>query len=65
MGEGAAAEEHFKKVNGCSQSDFHREMQRANEEYLLRNKVEGWTTDFSWLQKTYGFLPDFSRPLKR
>ena len=64
VGEGELAEAHFKKVNACSQSDFHAELQRANEEYLKRNQVEGWTTDFSWLYETYGFLPDFSRPRK-
>ena len=61
LGGGAEAEEQFKKVNGCSQADFHAELQRANEEYLRRNKVEGWTTDFSWLEGRYGFLPDFTR----
>ena len=58
-GGGEEAEEHFKKVNGCSQSDFHSELARVNEEYLQRNKVEGWTTDFSWLKDNYGFLPHF------
>ncbi|MBQ9117648.1 MAG: HNH endonuclease [Clostridia bacterium] len=65
MGEGQAAEEHFKKVNGCTQSDFHAELRRANEEYARRNQVEGWVTDFSWLKETYGFLPDFLRKPQR
>ena len=64
VGEGELAEAHFKKVNACSQSDFHAELQRANEEYAKRNQVEGWTTDFSWLYETYGFLPDFTRAPK-
>ena len=53
VGEGEAAEEHFKKVNGCSQADFHAELRRVNEEYRRRNEVEGWTTDMSWLVKKY------------
>ena len=57
FGEGEEAMWHFVKVNGCTQSDFHAEMSRANEEYLRRNQVEGWTTDVSWLMETYGFLP--------
>ena len=61
MGEGQAVEEQFKKVNRCSQSDFHAELKRTNEEYLRRNQIEGWVTDFSWLKNTYDILPDFTR----
>lgn len=50
MGRGMEAMEHFMKVNRCSQMDFHAELAKANEEYLRRNKVEGWTTDISWLE---------------
>jgi hypothetical protein len=49
VGRGKDAEEHFKKVNGCSQSEYHAALAEMNEEYLRRNRIEGWTTDFSWL----------------
>ncbi|MBQ7879337.1 MAG: HNH endonuclease [Clostridia bacterium] len=49
MGRGADAMEHFMRVNDCSQMEFHAELQRANAEYIKRNKIENWTTDMSWL----------------
>ncbi|MBQ8429597.1 MAG: HNH endonuclease [Clostridia bacterium] len=54
VGRGAEAMEHFMKVNGVSQMDYHAALQDANEEYLRRNKVEGWVTDISWLQGRFG-----------
>ena len=54
FGGGDEAEAHFKKVNGCTQADFHAEMARVNEEYRRRNQVEGWTTDMTWLKEKYG-----------
>lgn len=59
MGGGDEAMWHFMKVNGCSQAEFHEALAKANEEYLRRNRVEGWVTDFSWLKEHYGFLPWF------
>lgn len=49
-GRGDEAMEWFMKVNECSQSEFHEALQKTNEEYLRRNRVEGWTTDISWLK---------------
>ena len=56
MGRGVEAMDHFMRVNGCSQMDFHAALAEANEEYLQRNKVEGWTTDISWLQNRYHII---------
>lgn len=53
VGRGTEAEEHFKRVNGCSQVEYHAALAAANEEYAKRNKIEGWATDFSWLDR-YG-----------
>lgn len=51
VGRGMDAMEHFMRVNGCSQSDFHAALGDANAAYLRRNKIEGWTTDVSWLAR--------------
>ena len=51
VGRGAEAMAHFMRVNGCTQMQFHAALAEANEEYLRRNKVEGWTTDVSWLAR--------------
>ena len=53
MGRGAEAMEHFMRVNGCSQMDFHAALGEANEAYRRRNQVEGWVTDISWLEKRF------------
>lgn len=53
MGKGAEAMEHFMRVNGCSQMDFHAALGEANEAYRRRNQVEGWVTDISWLEKRF------------
>lgn len=53
MGRGADAMEHFMQVNGCSQMEYHAALQKMNEEYLRRNKVEGWVTDISWLKEKF------------
>ena len=53
MGRGMEAMEHFQKVNNCSQMDFHAALQEANEEYIARNRVEGWVTDISWLKENF------------
>ena len=49
VGKGAEAEAHFREVNGCTQSEYHAALAEMNEEYLRRNRIENWTTDFSWL----------------
>jgi phage terminase large subunit GpA-like protein len=49
VGRGMDAMEHFMKVSRCTQSDYHLALKEANEEYLKRNKIENWVTDFSWL----------------
>ena len=54
FGRGEEVMEQFMKVNGCSQSEYHTALGEMNEEYLRRNKIEGWTTDFSWLINNYG-----------
>jgi len=53
VGRGGEAMEHFMKVNGCTQAEYHEELRRTNEEYLRRNRVEGWVTDISWLEKRF------------
>lgn len=53
VGRGAEAMEHFMKVNGCSQTEYHAALGEANEAYRRRNKVEGWATDISWLEKRF------------
>ena len=53
-GRGAEAMEHFMKVNGCTQSEFHEALGEANREYLRRNEAEGWVTDISWLKEKFG-----------
>ena len=54
VGEEADAMEHFMKVNRCSQMDYHAALAAANEEYRRRNKIEGWTTDITWLKNRFG-----------
>ena len=56
MGRGMDAMEHFMKVNNCSQMQFHEALQEANEEYLRRNKVEGWVTDITWLKNKFDIV---------
>ena len=53
MGRGVEAMEHFMKVNQCRQMDYHAALANANEEYFRRNRVEGWVTDISWLEKRF------------
>ena len=64
VGRGAEAEEHFCKVNGCTQSEFHAALAEANRVYLERNKTEGWTTDLTWLKDRFGFTPSFGGILR-
>ena len=53
IGRGMDAMEHFMRVNECSQSEFHAALAAANEEHLRRNRVEGWSTDISWLKDKF------------
>ncbi|MBQ7830807.1 MAG: HNH endonuclease [Clostridia bacterium] len=53
MGRGMDAMEHFMKVNGCSQMEFHAALSEANEAYCRRNRVEGWVTDVTWLENRF------------
>lgn len=52
MGRGAEAMEHFMKVNGCSQMDYHAALGEANE-WLRRTRNVEWTTDISWLKNKF------------
>ena len=54
MGRGVEAMEHFMKVNGCTQSEFHEALGDANRLYRKRNEVEGWVTDLSFLRERFG-----------
>lgn len=42
---------HFMKVNGCSYSDYRRELGKANEDHARRNKVPEWSLDLSYLRR--------------
>ena len=53
IGREREAMEHFKRVNNCSEMDYHAALAEANEEYFRRNRVEGWTTDISWLKDRF------------
>ena len=54
-GRGADVMEHFMRINGCTQMEYHEALESANEEYKQRNKVEGWVTDLQWLKEKFGF----------
>ena len=49
LGRGGQAEEHFKKVNGCTQSDYHAALDEANRIHRERSRYE-WMTDLSKLK---------------
>lgn len=53
MGRGGEAMEWFMKVNGCSQMEFHEALGKANEEYVRRNRIEGWAMDITWLKDKF------------
>ena len=53
VGEEPIAMAQFMKVNRCSQMDYHEALGRANGEYQRRNKIEGWTSDISWLKENF------------
>ena len=54
VGEEWTVMEHFMKVNDCAQMDYHAALGSATREYRDRNKIEGWTTDVSWLKARFG-----------
>ena len=54
MGRGDDVMEQFMRVNECSQMEFHEALSKANEEHFRRNKIEGWSTDISWLKNKFG-----------
>ena len=56
VGKGGEAMEQFIKVNKCSQMEYHEALQKANEEYVKRNKIEGWVTDISWLKDKFNII---------
>ncbi|MBQ8319880.1 MAG: HNH endonuclease [Clostridia bacterium] len=56
VGRGDEAMEQFMRVNGCTQSEYHEALGKANEEYLRRNKIENWSIDLTWL-KERGITP--------
>ena len=51
MGDGDRAMEHFMKVNGCTQSDFHRALAEANRLQQRRNLIDDWQTDIAWIKR--------------
>ncbi|MBO4988967.1 MAG: HNH endonuclease [Clostridia bacterium] len=51
MGDGDRAMEHFMKVNGCTQSEFHRALGEANTLQQRRNLIDDWQTDISWIKR--------------
>ncbi|MBQ7369653.1 MAG: HNH endonuclease [Clostridia bacterium] len=53
VGKEPEAMEQFMKVNRCSQMDYHDALAKANLEYRRRNKIEGWSTDISWLKEKF------------
>lgn len=53
LGKGNDAMEHFMKVNGCSQSEYHEALGEANETHRRRNRIDGWRTDISWLKNKF------------
>ena len=53
VGKGEIVEAQFKKVNGVSQAEYHEALSAANDEYVKRNEIEGWTTDISWLKEKF------------
>ncbi|MBO5525936.1 MAG: HNH endonuclease [Clostridia bacterium] len=50
-GDGDKAMEHFMKVNGCTQIEFHKALREANLVHQRRNKIDDWVTDISYIRK--------------
>ena len=45
------AQEHFMKVNGCTQSEFHAALARAAKRHERLNETEDWRVDLSFLKR--------------
>lgn len=45
------AEEHFMRVNGCTESDFHEALARAAAQHERLNDTEDWQLDLSFLKR--------------
>lgn len=45
------AQEHFKRVNGCTQAEFHEALARAAERHARLNETEDWQLDLSFLKR--------------
>lgn len=54
MGREREAEEHFRKVNGCSYAEYRKALGEANETHRRRNRIPEWKLDLTLLQR---FLP--------
>ncbi|MGN1053360.1 MAG: hypothetical protein ACI4SH_08250 [Candidatus Scatosoma sp.] len=45
------AQEHFKKVNGCTQAEFHEALARAAKRHGALNATEDWQLNLSFLKR--------------
>lgn len=45
------AQEQFKRVNGCTQAEFHEALARAAEKHARLNETEDWQLDLSFLKR--------------
>lgn len=45
------AEEHFMRVNKCTESEFHEALARAAARHEELNKIEDWRLDLSFLKR--------------
>ena len=52
-GRGDEVMEHFMRVNGCTQAEYHAALHEANEEHKRRNRIDCWQTDITWLKENY------------
>lgn len=61
MGREKEAQEHFMKVNGATQSEYHAALGEANRIHAERSRHE-WTTDISFLRTFLSQGPEERRP---
>lgn len=45
------AQEHFMRVNGCTQTEFHAALARAAKRHEILNATQEWQTDLSFLKR--------------
>lgn len=45
------AQEHFMRVNGCTQAEFHAALARAAKRHERLNETEEWQADLSYLKR--------------